>query len=66
MLKFEQDASIVVMSEAILSLQRLQIVESPDQRTLSTSTIILENASLELYVSQNILLMDNYPSRESC
>ena len=55
-LRFDQDASIVV-SEAMLSLEGLQIMETPKQRGVSkfTSTIMLQNGSLELYVSLSVL-----------
>ena len=56
MLRFTQGASIVV-SEAMLSLERLQIVEVPEQGGLYKfrSTIMLQNGSLELYVSLSVL-----------
>ena len=63
-LKFDQNASIVV-SEAMLSLEGLQIVESPEQRSLYTftSTIMLQNGSLELYVNLDVLWVSNLLSR---
>ena len=64
-LKFEENASILV-SGAILSLQRLQIVDSVGLRNLFKSTITLQNGSLELYVRLNVLLMSNYLSRKYC